>query len=84
MGYILASSDNEVRRLAAAASVGRAAADALFPPHSPIQEPIEPAPGEAHFAALRLPPPGAPDGEADGAPRGPARRTAGPGGHARR
>lgn len=62
MGWTLALSDLEENHEAARALVGEAAADALYPVNSPIQEPIQPngqrAPRE-DFAPL--PPPGAPD-----------------------
>ena len=61
MGYTLAQDRTELDRLAAASAVGAAAAAALFPAHSPLQEPIQPAPGEPRRAPLVVPPPGAPD-----------------------
>jgi penicillin amidase len=61
MGWTLALSDLEDNREAAAALVGAAAADALYPRNSPIQEPVQPngqrAPRD-DFA--RLPPPASP------------------------
>lgn len=58
MGRTLALSDLEERREAAVALVGAAAADALYPVNSPIQEPVQPngrhAPREDF---TRLPPP---------------------------
>ena len=42
MGWILALSDLEENHAAAARLVGEAAADALYPRESPIQEPIQP------------------------------------------
>jgi penicillin amidase len=62
MGWTLASSAPERARAAAAAVVGRAAAEALFPPHTPIVEPIQPN-GQSvpRFDFQRIPPPGAPD-----------------------
>jgi penicillin G amidase len=61
MGYTLAFTDGERQRLAAEAMVGRAAAEALFPPHSPIQEPIQPTgAGAPRDDFAPLPPPGAP------------------------
>jgi penicillin amidase len=61
MGYTLSRSSTELERLRAAAAVGEAAATALFPLHSAIQEPIQPSPGEPRRIPLELPPPGAPD-----------------------
>lgn len=62
MGWTLAYLAPELTRAAAAAAVGRAAAAALFPEHSPIQQPIQPAGGPApRFDFEPLPPPGAPD-----------------------
>ena len=63
MARTLSYSEEELRHLAAAARVGTAAADALFPYNSPIQEPIQPnGHSEPRFALRRLPPPGAPSG----------------------
>ena len=42
MSYTLAHSDEEAEHAAIAARVGDAAADALIPAHSPLQEPIIP------------------------------------------
>ncbi|MES2522237.1 MAG: penicillin acylase family protein [Gemmatimonadota bacterium] len=65
MGSTLASSRDELDHLAASARVGRAAADALFPMHAPIVEPIQPGSGTApRFDAVVLPPPGTPDAQA--------------------
>jgi penicillin amidase len=61
MGYTLAQSGLELRHLTAAARVGTVAADALFPLHAPIQEPIQPSTGEPRIIPTVLPPPGAPD-----------------------
>jgi penicillin amidase len=62
MGWTLAFSDEELRRVAARARVGAAATDALFPYDSPIQEPIQPTGKPSpRYAFRRLPPPGAPD-----------------------
>jgi penicillin G amidase len=65
MSYTLAMDSWEFTRAAAAARVGDAAADALFPIHSPLQEPIVPiAPGartEPRLLPAHLPAPGAPD-----------------------
>ncbi len=62
MGYTLASSQDELRHARAAALVGREAADALFPTHAPIVEPIQPN-GQlaARTDSVRMPGPGAPD-----------------------
>jgi penicillin amidase len=59
MGWTLALSDLEDQQERARAIVGPAAADALYPVHSPIQEPIVPN-GQtvARFDAFQLPPPG--------------------------
>lgn len=57
MGYTLAYSRHELRRSQIEALVGRVAADALFPVHSPIQEPIVPLSGAPVFDATPLPPP---------------------------
>jgi penicillin amidase len=65
MGLTLAHSRHELANLEARARVGAAAADALFPIVSPIQEPIQPAPGARPRLAMRpLPPPGRPDSNA--------------------
>jgi penicillin amidase len=65
MGWTLAFSDDELRRITARARVGAAAADALFPYDSPIQEPIQPTGARApRYALRRLPPPGPPDAAA--------------------
>jgi penicillin amidase len=59
MGYTLAFNGDDLTHEEAAAAVGRAAADALFPVNSPIQEPIQPnGSGVARFDFTRLPPPG--------------------------
>jgi penicillin G amidase len=62
MGTVLALNDPTRWRTELAARVGREAAEALVPLHSPMQEPIQP---NGQFAprldALRLPPPGEPD-----------------------
>jgi penicillin G amidase len=70
MGHTLAWSDLELQHLSAAARVGTVAADALFPLHAPIQEPIQPSVDEPHTIATVLPPPGAPDTAAIEALRG--------------
>ena len=61
MNYTLTQNSLELDRERAASLVGQAAADALFPLHSPIQEPIQPGPGEPHRVPQTVPPPGAPD-----------------------
>ncbi len=62
MGYTLAYLSLEGDRMAAAAVVGEAAADALFPDDSPLQEPLQPTGGrEPRENFHPLPPPGAPD-----------------------
>ena len=61
MNYTLSRSDVELAYLRAAAAVGDSAAAALFPLHSPIQEPIQPASGEPRRLPAVVPPPGAPD-----------------------
>ncbi len=62
MGWTLASLALERRHTAAAALVGKRAAEALFPDDLPIQEPIQPN-GQRTFRldVHPLPPPGAPD-----------------------
>jgi penicillin G amidase len=64
MQHRLTRNDVDLEHLRAAAAVGEAAADALFPLHSPIQEPIEPSPGEPRQVRVAVPPPGAPDSAA--------------------
>lgn len=62
MSLTLGFNDATVRRLKAQSMVGKAAADALFPVNSPIQQPIQPGVSSApryDFAAL--PDPGVPD-----------------------
>lgn len=63
MGWTLAYGENELRRARVAALVGGAAADALFPRHSPLQEPIQPngSGGVPRFDPVVIPPPGRPD-----------------------
>ena len=62
MGWTLANIANERRRTGAAAQVGLAAANALFPDDSPIVEPIQPnGQSTPRFETSPLPPPGAPD-----------------------
>lgn len=59
MGWTLALSDLEEQQRRARAIVGPAAADALYPVHSPIQEPIVPNGQQApRYDAAPLPPPG--------------------------
>lgn len=65
MGYTLAYLNGERDRLAAEALVGAAAARALFPLHTPVQEPIQPNGGDApRTDPLLIPPPGATDSAA--------------------
>jgi penicillin amidase len=64
MQHTLTRNDVDLEHLRAAAAVGEAAADALFPRHSPIQEPIQPSPGEPRQIPAMVPPPGAPDSAA--------------------
>lgn len=62
MSQTLALNDATARRLRAQSLVGKAAADALFPVNSPIQEPIQPSgTGVPRFDFTELPPPGAAD-----------------------
>jgi penicillin amidase len=61
MSLTLAHNLDERQHAAFAAAVGDAAADALAPVHSPLQEPIVPAPGEPHWISRHLTPPGSPD-----------------------
>ncbi len=79
MAFTLRQTGTDLRHLRAAALVGDAAADALFPLHSPIQEPLQPSPGAARRVPLMVPPPGPPDSVAVAAlasiPFGPAART---------
>ena len=65
MGYVLSFGSSERTQVAVAAQVGREAASALFPIHSPIVEPIQPnGSGHPRFDFQRLPAPGAPDSAA--------------------
>lgn len=65
MSLTLAYSNEERRRLAAAALVGDEAADALFPVDAPVQQPIQPnGRPEPRFETPDLPAPGPPDTEA--------------------
>lgn len=59
MGYTLTYETGEQDRIAAEALVGPDAAAALFPVHSPIQEPIQPSGrGAPRYDFAPLPPPG--------------------------
>jgi penicillin G amidase len=65
MSLTLAFNDATYNRLTAQAKVGRAAADALYPVNSPIQEPIQPNGQRApRFDVASIPAPGAPDSAA--------------------
>lgn len=65
MGYTLATSEDELRFVRAAARVGREAALALFPSASPIVEPIQPNGQRApRQDSVALPAPGRPDADA--------------------
>jgi penicillin amidase len=65
MGYTLAYLDTESERYAAAARVGFAAADALFPSSATIQEPIQPTGKPSpRFDFRKIPAPGRPDSTA--------------------
>jgi penicillin amidase len=62
MSLTLGMADATVKRLRAQSLVGAAAADALFPVNSPIQEPIQPnGLGGPRYDFGALPPPGDPD-----------------------
>ncbi len=61
MSLTLAYNRDERERAAFASAVGDAAANALAPDHSPLQEPIVPAPNEPRWLNQHLAPPGAPD-----------------------
>jgi penicillin G amidase len=62
MSYTLAQDSYEFERAAAASRVGDSAAEALFPIHSPLQEPIVPSGRpEPRLLGGPLPPPGRPD-----------------------
>lgn len=68
MGWTLASSDLETEQERARALIGAAAADALYPVHAPIQEPIVPNGQTApRYDIVAIPPPQAP--ESNGPPR---------------
>jgi penicillin amidase len=65
MALTLGFNDATFSRLAAQARVGKAAADALYPVNSPIQEPIQPNGLAApRYDLASLPAPGAPDSAA--------------------
>lgn len=58
MGLTLAGYSHDLRRVQVIELVGEQAADALFPIHSPIQEPIQPnRDNGARYDALQVPPP---------------------------
>lgn len=62
MAWTLSYETGDLERLSARALVGAAAADALYPVRSPIQEPIQPNGSDSpRYDFGRLPPPGAPD-----------------------
>ncbi len=63
MALTLAYDPEDLRRTRAAALVGRAAANALFPRNNPIQEPIQPVVGRTapREQWATIPAPGAPD-----------------------
>ncbi len=63
MAYTLAWEDQTLQKLQVRGLVGAAAAEALFPPNSPIQEPIQPnREGAPRYDFVRpFPVPGAPD-----------------------
>jgi penicillin amidase len=65
MSFTLALSDLEELQAAARAAVGPAAADALYPINSPIQEPLQPNGQRApRFDGITLPPPAGKGGPA--------------------
>lgn len=67
MGWTLASSDLEAQQERARARVGAAAADALYPIHAPIQEPIVPnGQTAARYDRVPIPPPAPPGSSAAG------------------
>ena len=83
MARTLSHGTEDLRHLGAAARVGTAAADALFPYNSPIQEPIQPnGQREPRFVLRRLPPPGAAEVPRP-TPIGSSAHTAPPGGDTR-
>ena len=62
MSLTLGFNDATLRRLKAQALVGKAAADALFPVNSPIQQPLQPnGSSEPRFDFVTVPPPAMPD-----------------------
>ncbi len=63
MSLTLAWQDDELQRAAVEALIGAEAADALFGPQAPIQEPIEPVAGRRapRYPTRALPPPRLPD-----------------------
>ncbi len=62
MSWVLGANDEELKRADAAALVGRRAADALFPVHAYVQEPIVPTRRRTPYVIdAPFPPPGAPD-----------------------
>lgn len=68
MALTLGFNDASFRRLRAQGLVGRAAADALYPVNSPIQEPIQPnGLATARINATPIPPPGRADAAATAA-----------------
>ena len=64
MNYTLTRNGTELDYLRAAAAVGDTAAAALFPQHWPVQEPVQPSPGEPGRVPLVVPQPGPPDAQA--------------------
>ena len=65
MALTLGFNDASLNRLAAQTMVGRAAADALFPVNSPIQEPIQPnGLASPRYDLAAIPAPGTPDSTA--------------------
>ncbi|HEY5545959.1 MAG TPA: penicillin acylase family protein [Gemmatimonadaceae bacterium] len=66
MGWTLAFGSSERSRVAVAALVGDTAAEALFPPHTPIVEPIQPnGEGRPRYDFRPIPPPGSPSAVAN-------------------
>ena len=62
MSYTLAYNEDEYTHYSVAHRVGAAAADALFPVNSPLQEPIQPSSRPEPRAFFKpIPPPGRPD-----------------------
>jgi penicillin amidase len=65
MALTLGFNDASLKHLAAQAKVGKAAADALFPVNSPIQEPVQPnGLTTPRYAFTPIPAPGSPDSAA--------------------